>query len=241
MINLERIRNGRLETNPYRWAGITDLFEPGDADRLASTYPCDHYKLLSARGGEKDYEYHARSFIPMNGDDVTYRDELDDSWQVLAADLLSAGYRNAMTTLTGCDLTQAPMEVNVFHYGPGCSLGAHPDLPDKVVTHVLYFNSAWNIEAGGCLNILRSANASDIAALVVPVVGSSAVLVRSDDSWHSVSPVVSCSPISRRSMTVTFYRPGSASSMWPPGDTTPLYRYETPQLSELTPESVEVE
>jgi hypothetical protein len=49
--------------------------------------------------------------------------------------------------------------------------------------------------------------------------------VRSDNSWHAVSPVVRDSPISRRSVTVTFYRPGSLSSMWPAGDTTPLHRY----------------
>jgi hypothetical protein len=30
-------------------------------------------------------------------------------------------------------------------------------------------------------------------------------------------------------MTITFYRPGSVSTMWPPGDATPLHAYrETP-------------
>jgi Rps23 Pro-64 3,4-dihydroxylase Tpa1-like proline 4-hydroxylase len=136
-----------------------------------------------------------------------------------------------MTTLTGCDLTRAPMEVNVFHYGPGAQLGPHPDLPDKIVTHVLYFNRSWNPADGGCLSILRSANPLDLAAEIVPVVGNSAIIVRSDKSWHAVSRVVSDSASSRRSVTVTFYRPGSVSTMWPPNERAPLHRYQAADLT----------
>jgi hypothetical protein len=50
-----------------------------------------------------------------------------------------------------------------------------------------------------------------------------AVLVRSDDSWHAVSRVVDGSESSRRS--VTFYKPGSVSTMWPPGEEPALHPY----------------
>jgi hypothetical protein len=231
LLNLAQIRHHGLETEPYRWAAIKDLFNPNDAARLAATYPCDHFKLVAAHGGEKDYEYEARPLIGMGANVIAYPGELSDAWRALAADLLSPEYRAAMTALTGCDLTRAPMEVNVFHYGPGASLGAHPDLPDKVVTHVLYFNRSWNSADGGCLTILRSADSADVAAVIQPIVGNSAVLVRSDNSWHAVSRVVNPSASSRRSVTVTFYRPGSVSSMWPPNDTTPLHRYHAADLS----------
>jgi hypothetical protein len=226
LINWSRITEHRLETEPYRWAMIGDLFSPGDAVDLAKTYPRDHFKRLSARGGEKDYEYEARSLIGMGAETASYPEELSPAWRSLAADLVSPAYRNAMSLLTDCDLTAAPLEVNVFHYGPGASLGPHPDLSDKIVTHVLYFNQAWDRGDGGCLSILRSADAADIAAEVPPLVGNSAVIVRSEASWHAVAPVVRHSPVSRRSVTVTFYRPGAVSSMWPPGDPTPLHRYE---------------
>lgn len=137
----------------------------------------------------------------------------------------------AMTTLTGCDLAQAPMEVNVFHYGPGGSLGPHRDLPEKLVTHVLYFNRSWNPTDGGCLSVLRSADPADVVAEIAPLVGHSSVVVRSENSWHAVSRVVNDSGHSRRSMTVTFYRPVSVSSMWPPEDTTPLHRYHAADLT----------
>jgi Rps23 Pro-64 3,4-dihydroxylase Tpa1-like proline 4-hydroxylase len=123
------------------------------------------------------------------------------------------------------------MEVNVFHYGPGGSLGAHKDLPEKIVTHVLYFNRSWNSADGGCLSILRSADPTDQVAEILPIVGNSSVIVRSENSWHAVSRVVNHSAASRRSITVTFYRPGSVSTMWPPGDTAPLHRYHAVDLT----------
>jgi SM-20-related protein len=230
MIDVERIRRHRMGTHPYRWAAIEDLYQSDDARRLAATYPRDHFKLVAAHGGEKDYEYEARSLIGMGATTVTHADELSAAWRALALDLLSPSYRSAMTTLTGCDLSDAPMEVNVFHYAPGGSLGPHCDLPEKLVTHVLYFNRSWNPADGGCLSILGSSDPSDLVAEVPPLVGHSAVIVRSENSWHAVSKVLGGSPQSRRSVTVTFYRPGSVSSMWPPGDTTPLHRFHAPDL-----------
>lgn len=231
MIDLERIRRHRLESEPYQWAAIEDLFDSDGAARLSATYPCDHFKLVASYGGEKDYEYEARSLIGMGADVITHPAGLSGAWRALALDLLSPEYRAAMTTLTGCDLSQAPMEVNVFHYGRGGSLGAHRDLPEKLVTHVLYFNRSWNRADGGCLSILRSADQADLTAEIAPIVGHSCVIVRSENSWHAVSRVANDSAHSRRSMTVTFYRPGSVSTMWPPGDTTPLHSYHAADLT----------
>src|SRR5207244_6512298 len=128
---------------------------------------------------------------------------LSEAWRELARDLLSPDYRAALSAFTQCDLMTAPMEVNVFHYGPGACLGPHRDLPEKVVTHVLYFNRSWNREDGGCLSISRSADPADQAAEIAPIVGHSAVIVRSDRSWHAVSRAVNGATLSRRSVTVT--------------------------------------
>lgn len=225
VIDLQRIVSSTLRTDPYEWTAIDDLYARRDAAALAATFPRDHYKLVAAHGGEKDYAYEARALIGMGEDTVAYRDALSEPWQRLADDLRSPAYRNALAALTGCDLADAPLEVNVFHYGPGASLGAHPDLPDKIVTHVLYFNESWDDLNGGCLTILRSSDPASQVAEISPVVGNSAVLVRSDHSWHAVSPVVPTCRLSRRSLTATFYRPASTSSMWPAGDTTPLHDY----------------
>ena len=39
LINLERIKAHRLETDPYRWTAITDLYTPDDADKLGRDLP----------------------------------------------------------------------------------------------------------------------------------------------------------------------------------------------------------
>ncbi|HEY0371381.1 MAG TPA: polysaccharide pyruvyl transferase family protein, partial [Thermoanaerobaculia bacterium] len=142
MIDIDRIRESPLQSDPFRWAGIDRLFAPDDAAQLAETFPNDHYKLVQGYGGEKDYEYEARALIGMGADTIAHESHLSDAWKRLAADFLSTEYRDALSSLTGVDLSAALLEVNVFHYGPGASLGAHSDLPDKLVTHVLYFNDA---------------------------------------------------------------------------------------------------
>lgn len=225
ILNLSALKHGALKTDPFSWAEIGNLYSAQDAAALAATYPHDHFKTVTGYGGEKNYDYEARALLPMGSEAIAYESELSDVWRRLARDLCSTAYREALGALTDQDLRQAPMEVNIFHYGPGASLGAHPDLPDKRVTHILYFNESWDRAHGGCLNILRSKDPADLVALVEPLVGNSAVLVRSNDSWHAVSAVVPEQRISRRSMTVTFYLPGSESSMWPPGDATPLHSY----------------
>jgi SM-20-related protein len=226
MLDLTAIGRSTLQSEPYAWAEIDGLFSPRGARALAESYPRDHFKTVSGHDGEKQFLYEARSLIGMGAASAAYGEELSQAWLELAHDLLSSEYRTSMSLLAGRDLTAAPVEANVFHYGPGSSLGPHLDLPAKLVTHVLYFNRTWNPADGGCLSILRSRDAADVAAKILPLAGNSSVLVRSDRSWHAVQPVVAGGGKSRRSVTVTFYRGGAVSTMWPPGDATPLHRYE---------------
>ncbi|MEP7291457.1 MAG: 2OG-Fe(II) oxygenase [Chloroflexota bacterium] len=215
-----------IQTDPFGWAEIGGLYSPEDAAALASSYPHNDFKTLSDTGGEKVFEYEARSLISMGADTVSHPEELSDAWLTLARDLCSPAYRAAISRLIGCDLSASLLEVNVFHYGPGSSLGAHRDLATKIVTHVLYFNPWWDVKQGGCLNILRSSDPTDIAAVIEPIVGNSAIIVRSENSWHAVSRVVDGCSWSRRSLTATFYHPGSPSTMWPLDDAAPLHRFD---------------
>lgn len=225
MIDWDRFAQQSLHTHPYHWAVLDRLYAPADAAALAKTFPHDHFKRLSDYGGEKDFEYESRELIGMGASSISNAAHLSSAWRALASDLLSREYRTAMSALLGIDLGDSTLEVNVFHYPPGGSLGPHPDLRDKIVTHVLYFNETWNDADGGCLTILGSSNAADVVATVSPIVGNSAILVRSDNSWHAVTPVVKGCRSSRRSLTATFYRPGSISTMWPPGDIPQLHDY----------------
>lgn len=225
MIVLNKIAQQKMEINPYKWAIVDQLFHPSDALALTSTYPHDHYKTVIGYDGEKGYEYDVRSLVHMGSDQVTRFENLSPAWQKLSQQLISNEYRETISRLSDLDLLTVPIEINAFHFGQGAWQGAHLDLKDKIITHILYFNTSWSQENGGCLSILRSKDMSDVETSVLPIVGNSAILVRSEQSWHAVTPVSKSAPITRRSITVTFYHPGSASTMWPAHDMTPLHHH----------------
>ena len=225
MIDLTRITTQTLASEPFRWAFVDRMFSPAEAGALVETFPRDHFKTVTGYDGEKGYQYEARSLIGMSADAPTLTAFLSPAWKRLAEDLLSPAYREAMSQLTGVELGDLPIEANVFHYGRNAWLGPHVDLPDKVMTHIFYFNEDWDERDGGCLTILRNGVMSQVVKVVPPLVGNSVVVVRSDNSWHAVSRVREKCRRSRRSLTVTFYRPGSTSTLWPPGDVTPLHYY----------------
>ena len=204
-----------LRETPYRFVLVEGLVPRRALRELSRTYPLDNFKLVEDFAGEKDYSYEARELIPMHGSSVAHPTALSSSWKRLGRELLSAEYRQAMSDLIGIDLSSAQLEVNVFHYGADSLLGPHTDLEDKIVTHVMYFNPTWDESDGGYLRILNSADPEDVAMTVSPVLGRSVIIVRSDRSWHAVDQVGPSSTTTRRSLTATFYSPGSLSTMWP--------------------------
>lgn len=219
MIDLDRIAQAQLRTDPYRWAAVSGLYAAQDAAALAATFPDDNFKRVADHAGPKKHEYRVRSLIRMSAKSVRHERQLSPAWRALARDFLSPDYRMAMSRLIGVDLSAAEFEANVFHYPPGGLQEPHTDHPDKIVTHVLYFNEVWNDDEGGCLAILRSQNPGDVVTRVSPLVGNSAVLVRSSDSWHAVTDVAQTCKTSRRSLTATFYHPGRVSTtVWPSWD-----------------------
>jgi len=225
MLDLTQIKQQIMQTEPYRWAFLNGLFSAADAAELSTTFPRDRFKTVAGFDGEKSYRYRSRSLVHMGTTSHTDPEGLSPAWQQLAADLLSPEYRSAVEALSGLTLEQSPMEVNVLHYGPGAWLGPHLDLKAKMITHVLYFNQNWDYKDGGNLAILRSSDPADIVAEVLPVVGNSSLLVRSDRSWHTVSRVAEECDTSRRSMNVIFHLPDSVSTMWPPGQNPVLEMY----------------
>src|SRR5258708_492100 len=226
MIDFKQISPAAIQTEPFTWAAIGNLYSADDAAALASTFPHNYFKTIKVRGADKIQAYEARSLVPMGKNIVSHSEDLSPDWLELAHELYSTSYRSAMSAITGYDLSDALLEVNIFHYGPGSSLGPHQDLATKLVTHAIYFNPSLDAKDGGCLNILRSADAADVSAIILPIVGNSAVIVRSEKSWHAVSPVVEECSWSRRSLTATFYHPGSPSTMWLSDDATPLHHVD---------------
>lgn len=216
ILNLDRIGAEAMHGSPFRWGRPDGLFGAEDAALLARTFPRDGYREVDGSDGEKSYSYVARSLIHMGADAPTAPQHLSPAWRALALDLLSDDYRAAFAAASGLDLDGAVMEANLVEYGPGAWLGPHVDLAEKIATQIFYFNQDWPDGAGGHLEVLAAREAEPFAR-IAPNVGTSALLVRSEQSWHAVAPVAAGCPTPRRSLNVIFHRAGSVSTMWPPG------------------------
>src|SRR6476660_7964572 len=105
MIDLTQIARHTLQTEPYAWAEVNNLFSRVDAAALAASFPRDLFKTVVGYGGEKDYEYDARALMAMGANDISYPEQLSEAWLNLGYDLLAPAYRLAISLLTGYDLT----------------------------------------------------------------------------------------------------------------------------------------
>lgn len=208
------LNSAELSDTPYRWGHVGPLFTEVDAVHLADTFPLDEAELRDGTDGRRSWRFHVRCLLPMGGMTPVRAHRLDPAWRRLADGITRSSYRDAMSRLTGFALDDLDIEANLFSYGPGAYQQPHPDLPEKVVTHVLWFNEKWEATNGGCLRILGSKDADDVVQELLPQLGWSAVFVRSANSWHSVTPVSDDAPSERRALVITFHRPGSTSSMW---------------------------
>jgi hypothetical protein len=164
MLNFDRIAQHTMAAEPFQWAFIDGLFSVEDGASLASSFPRDKFKTVAGYDGEKSYEYMSRSLVHMGAAEPSFAEGLSPAWRALAEDLLSPEYRSVLMRISGQDLQSAQMEVNVIHYGPGAWLGPHVDLKEKMMTHVLYFNEAWDAQQGGNLRILGSSDSADVLA-----------------------------------------------------------------------------
>lgn len=214
VLDVGTIEATRLEVEPYRWGLVGPLFDPEAAAGLARSFPLDGAEEREGTDGRRSWRYRVRCLLPMDRSTPVRPHALDPRWRQLAADLAGPAYRAALSHATGVDLTPLHLEANLFSYGVGSFQEPHPDLPEKVVTHVLWFNEDWQAGHGGCLRILRSRDPEDVHRELLPSLGWSALFVRSASSWHSVTPVTDAAPMDRRALVVTFHRPGSVSSMW---------------------------
>jgi len=195
----------RVDMSPEPWShGYTQTCMPGEfAGRLSESFPLIQMKPGERREGGKTYRFRtARLGVDGAGPP-------DGAWAELMSALRSTAYRDAMSRLTGIALADAGCEVNAWEYLPGDWLSPHVDKERKLVTQIFYLTRHWHDGDGGRLVILDR-DARNVARFLPPLLGSSAVVVRSPDSWHAVEESAPASQ-PRRSLTITFTKPAGGS------------------------------
>jgi SM-20-related protein len=213
MIDFDALAATPLQQEPYEWALVDGAFDRERAPALIDTFPTQDFWLIAGHDGEKSYTYDARPLVICGADRPVDLSPLSDPWAEVVDDLLSPRYREALAAAAGRSLDGALMEANLWSWPNRAHLGAHLDMKEKLLTQVFYLNGGWSPGWGGCLRILRSKDEADLFSEIPPVLGNASILVRSDRSWHQVSPVAAA-PVPRRSLIVTWFHPGSRSPTW---------------------------
>ncbi|MGH3685252.1 MAG: 2OG-Fe(II) oxygenase [Pseudonocardiaceae bacterium] len=196
---LDSLRCADWQTEPWRYACIPAALPFLMAEKIAAEFPAELLKRCSRLDGEKSYRFRT---APV--DAATRRVVGATALPELIETLASECYRTLLGTLTGTDLDDARLTTSLWEYASGDWLVPHVDKVDKIVTQIFYLTPGWKEHDGGRLLILGSSDQRDVRAAHVPVLGSSAVLVRSDASWHAVEAPLLDIP-ARRSLTATFW------------------------------------
>ncbi|GAA2682177.1 2OG-Fe(II) oxygenase [Streptomyces lunalinharesii] len=231
LLDLSALRRAELAERPYRWAEIPDTLCDGPAAgetarRLEAEFPTRGFHLTerTGHGAEKTYRTRNLPLITQGRPVADSRHALTPLWRRLVDELAAPEYRAAVAEATGRRLDHCAVEARAVRYGPGYWIAPHTDRADKVVTQLWYFNSQWPAHWRGTLRILGSCAPDDVTTEVAPHQGSSVLLVRSADSWHSVTPVSADARQDRRTLLLHFIDPtadtGSGHQEAPPDDRT---------------------
>jgi SM-20-related protein len=194
----------RLHDDPWPHCYLPDALPASTAKDIESSFK--RFDLASVEGANREKTYRMRT----QRLDAEATDGLPSpAWHHLVKALAHRRYRAAIADLTSVALDDTDLTLDLWEYQTGDWLAPHVDKPEKLVTQLFYFSESWHPEAGGHLLVLDAANSDEPRERLRPATGSSAVLVRSETSWHAVE--LSHGPqASRCSIAVTFWTRGSA-------------------------------
>jgi SM-20-related protein len=162
MLDLERFRNTPLTREPFEFLIVPEFV-----------------KAEARTAIEKDYPDVARpGSFPLR--EVTY----GPVFAKLIEEMRSDEFREAFEEKFNVDLTNRPDMITVRGRCSEKDGKIHTDSETKIITILIYMNSAWE-SSGGQLRLLRSGdNLDDLIREVPPTEGTLLAFRRSNNSWH---------------------------------------------------------
>jgi SM-20-related protein len=162
MLDLERFRNMPLTREPFEFLIVPEFV-----------------KAEARTAIEKDYPDVARpGSFPLR--EVTY----GPVFAKLIEEMRSDEFREAFEEKFNVDLTNRPDMITVRGRCSEKDGKIHTDSETKIITILIYMNSAWE-SSGGQLRLLRSGdNLDDLIREVPPTEGTLLAFRRSNNSWH---------------------------------------------------------
>jgi SM-20-related protein len=166
MLDLERFRTTPLSREPFEFLVVPEFVR------------------VQARAAiDKDYPEVGRAgSFPLR--EVTY----GPGFAKLIEEMRSEEFRKAFEEKFNIDLTNRPDMITVRGRCSDKDGKIHTDSETKIITILVYMNSAWE-SPGGQLRLLRSGtNLEDVILEVPPTEGTLLAFRRSNNSWHGHKP-----------------------------------------------------
>ena len=166
MLDLERFRTTPLSREPFEFLVVPEFVR------------------VEARAAiDKDYPEVGRAgSFPLR--EVTY----GPGFARLIEEMRSEEFRKAFEKKFNIDLTNRPDMITVRGRCSDKDGKIHTDSETKIITILIYMNSAWE-SPGGQLRLLRSGtNLEDVILEVPPTEGTVLAFRRSNNSWHGHKP-----------------------------------------------------
>lgn len=205
VLRTERFVRSFVETQPYTWAAPSEVLDSHSATLLADSYPMQALVRTQRAPSEGDKSYSMLTSTILNESDGTCDiSQIDGIWRSLYDELVAPSYRRVIGEMLEIDLTDSQLELRLSAYPPSGWLSPHTDRDDKLVSQIYYFNRTWDAAWGGTFNVLEASDAGVPSASIAPLLGMSVLFVRSDSSWHSVSPVHPDTDQVRKTLLVHF-------------------------------------
>jgi hypothetical protein len=201
MLKIDAIHRGHMFDTPFRWGLIHDALPADAALQLARDFPRTGFQYRKHKLGR----FCRRPMYVLPGNELRDVGDLSAGFRELAVGLNSPEYRKALSELISIDLSNAAIEASFWRYDHAISFVPHLDLRGKIVTQVFYLNEEWPHRWGGSLRILHSNDMEDMAFEISPRSNVSTIILRSESSWHGLTPISPDSTDSRNTLTVHFY------------------------------------
>jgi SM-20-related protein len=165
-LNLDKLREAKLETSPYDFVLVSGFIGPDTIRRVNETFPPIN------SGGSFPLESLKPNMIIKE-----VIDELD-----------GAPFKKEVERLFDVDLTDRPKMYSLRGYTRAKDGQIHTDSKDKIITILLYLNDNWT-QPGGRLRLLRNGHdVDDFTHEVPPDNGTLLMFRRSESSWHGHHP-----------------------------------------------------
>ena len=166
MLDLERFRTTPLAHEPFEFLVVPEFVRVEARPAIDKDYP----------------EVGRAGSFPLR--EVTY----GPGFAKLIEEMRSEEFREAFEEKFNVDLTNRPDMITVRGRCSEKDGKIHTDSETKIITILVYMNSAWE-SSGGQLRLLRSGtNLEDVLLEVPPTEGTLLAFRRSSNSWHGHKP-----------------------------------------------------